>query len=313
MEQEAKALTAGAASMLMEAVANAPVIRVFALDEKLRNRFDEMCRQISDKRVGFRTANGMIEGVIYLFSACVQPVTFLMGIYLMIQGNLTIATVVYLSGVTGILAEGIRSFSQFVQFIQSSFVSLARVYAVLDMPEEKAEGTRAPEQTETAIRIRNLTFGYHDARILNGVDLCVQKGQTVAIVGQSGCGKSTLMKLIMRLYEPDGGAIEIAGSGETGGNIAYVAQACDIFRGTIRENIGYGRKNATFEEIRRAAQRAGCGEFIEKLPQAYDTIIDENAVSILYILTIYNITPCISSVNRYEKKNLAHTNTCKEV
>lgn len=292
IEHRAKNLAAGLALPLMETVKNAPVIRVFRLDRKLQEQFAKKCRQIADERVLFRAANGMIESVIYLFSACVKPVTFLMGIFLLVRGETDIASVVYLSGITGVLAEGIQSFSQFIQFVQSGFVSLARVYEILDLtgeePEEKDGVERAAGEQErngSAIHLEGVRFGYREAEVLKGIDLDIKKGQKVAVTGSSGCGKSTLLKLIAGLYEPCGGELWICGAagpaeGKGASPIAYVSQASDVFRASVRENIGYGRRNADLEEIKLAAQKAGCREFIERLPQTYDTLIDEHGTNI---------------------------------
>lgn len=290
IEQKAKAMAAGASTMLMEAVANAPIIRVFALDKKLQKRFADQCSRIADLRVAFRTANGVVEGFVYLFGSCVSPVTFLMGIYLVFQGNLGLDTVVFLSGITGILAEGIRSFSQFVQFVQRGFVSLARVYELLDLQEEEqiSDKTAAVQGKEIpAIHISDLHFRYSDTEVLKGIHLDIWKKEKVAVVGPSGCGKSTLMKLIVQLYEPTKGCMEVAdfegrrGEKEkTNFYFSYVSQSCDVFRGSIRDNIGYGRTGASLDEIREAARKAGCQSFIEELPDAYDTVIDENGTNL---------------------------------
>ena len=104
-------------------------------------------------------------------------------------------------------------------------------------------------------------------------------------MGASGSGKSTLMKLIVQLYEPTSGCMEVANIGDHSKEkeescFSYVAQSCDVFKGTIRENIGYGKADASFEEIREAARKAGCQSFIERLPDGYDTVIEENGTNL---------------------------------
>lgn len=306
VEQRAKTLVSGLAAPLMEAIVNAPVIRVFSMETKLQKEFAGRCGEVAGERIRFRTMNGTIEAFIYLFSYCVKPVTFLMGIYLLTRGEMDIATIVYLSGITGILSEGIQDFSQFIQNIQSGFVSLDRIYELLDMDvEKKGKGTEAispetlgqaarrPENgrsgdgrpgdgTLPLIRIRGLHFRYSGREeILKGIDLDIPAGQKAAIVGRSGCGKSTLVKLIIGLYEPTEGTVTIGNARNLSGNlVAYVSQACDIFRGSVRENIGYGKEGASFEEIVNAARRAGSDGFIESLPQGYETLIDENGTNL---------------------------------
>ena len=288
IEQKAKRMAAGMSTMLMEAVVNAPIIRVFTLEGKLKKCFSDQCRQIAGLRVAFRTVNGIIEGFVYLFGSCVQPVTFLMGIYLMVQGNLELDTVVYLSGITGILAEGIQNFSQFIQFVQGGFVSLARVYELINRKDEEIVSNKivaAKDEQTPAIHISDLHFRYRDVEVLKGVCLDIWNHQKVAIVGASGSGKSTLMKLIVQLYEPTSGCMEVADIGDDRKEkeewcFSYVSQSCDVFKGTIRENIGYGKADASFEEIREAARKAGCQAFIERLPDRYDTVIEENGTNL---------------------------------
>lgn len=288
IEQKAKKMAAEMSTTLMETVTNAPIVRVFMLEKKLQNRFSNQCQQIANMRVAFRAANGIIEGFVYLFGSCVQPVTFLMGIYLMIQGNLELNTVVYLSGITGILSEGIRSFSQFIQFVQGGFVSLVRVYELLDLKDEEIVSDKMvtmENKTVPLIHISELYFKYKDVDVLKGINLDIWNKQKIAIVGTSGCGKSTLMKLIVQLYEPTSGCIEVAdsdgGRNEKQGSLfSYVSQSCDVFKGTIRENIGYGKADASFEEIQEAARMAGCQSFIERLPDGYDTVIEENGTNL---------------------------------
>lgn len=295
IERQARSMTATLASMLIETVSNAPVIRVFRMGKKLQERFAEGCRQIARKRVIYRAANGAIEGIVGLLGTSVRPVSFLMGIYLVTKGEMELSTVVYLSGVAGILAEGVQSFGQFIQFAQAGFASLDRIFELLDLEEDNPAvdiGYRhCPKEAGEgiALSIENLYFRYGEKEILKGINLEIPKGQKVAIMGKSGCGKSTLMKLIMGFYEPDQGEIALGfipndcsrvPDTAPACGITYVSQSCDLFRGSIRENIGFGKKDSGMEEIRTAAQRAGCAAFIESLPQGYDTVIEENGTNL---------------------------------
>lgn len=294
IERKARSMTASLASMLIEAVVNAPVIRVFGMEKKLKRKFAESCSRIAQKRVLFRAANGAVEGIVSLLGTSVKPVSFLLGIYMATKGKMELATVVYLSGVAGILAEGVQSFGQFIQFIQAGFIALYRVFELLDLEKEAPADDAgflhsADKMGEgTALSIENLYFQYGEKEILKGINLEIQKGQKVAVMGKSGCGKSTLLKLIMGFYEPDQGEIFLAFpngySDEPDASfacrMAYVSQSCDLFGGSISENIGYGKKNVSPEEIRAAAQRAGCASFIESLPQGYDTVIEENGTNL---------------------------------
>src|SRR5262249_22639528 len=134
-----------------------------------------------------------------------------------------------------------------------------------------------------AVELRGVRFGYGDGPdVLHGVDLHVKAGQTVALVGHTGAGKSTLVKLLARFYDPRGGAIRIDGHdlrdvtlASLRSQLGIVPQEGFLFAGTIRDNIAFGRPEATLDEVRAAAEAVGADRFIERLPQGYDTEIAE--------------------------------------
>lgn len=149
--------------------------------------------------------------------------------------------------------------------------------------------TTAPVFARTpasAILLKQVGFAYDEGRpVLEGLDLAVQAGQTVALVGHSGAGKSTVLQLLQRSYTPSAGEILYGGRpldsiplSQLRESIAYVPQDTFLFSGTIRDNIGYGRAGASEEEIRRAARDANAEEFIQKLPYGYDTEVGERGI-----------------------------------
>ena len=140
------------------------------------------------------------------------------------------------------------------------------------------------------IEMRNVHFNYparKDVEVLRGVNLKIEAGKTVSIVGPSGCGKSTVIQLIQRLYDPDSGSLLLDQTdirqmnlGWLRDNIGVVGQEPVLFATTIRENIKFGRKNATDEEIEQASKEANAFNFIQGLPQKFDTIVGEKGAQL---------------------------------
>ena len=168
---------------------------------------------------------------------------------------------------------------------QRAMASCRRIFGLLDVQPSIRPGTNAlPAPVRGAVRFEGVRFGYSDeaGEVLRGLDLDIAAGETHAIVGSTGAGKSTVVKLLLRLYEPTAGQITFDGVplpdltfGSLRGAIGFVAQDVFLFQGTVRENLTYGRPEATDAEIERAAELAEAHGFIQQLPQGYDTVVGE--------------------------------------
>jgi ATP-binding cassette subfamily B protein len=171
--------------------------------------------------------------------------------------------------------------------IQSTIASAERVFEVLDEPEEvpEAEDALYVHAPKGNVSLHQVTFGYEAAHpVIEKMDIDVKQGQTIAIVGPTGAGKTTLVNLLMRFYELDGGRITIDGvditrmkRGHLRSLFGMVLQDTWLFNGTIRDNIAFGRQDATEEEIVEAARAAYADHFIRTLPEGYDTVLNEEA------------------------------------
>jgi ATP-binding cassette subfamily B protein len=174
--------------------------------------------------------------------------------------------------------------------IQSAVASAERVFELLDEEEEEPDAEHAVELEKPlgAVSFRHVRFGYtEDAMLIDDLNIDVKPGQMVAIVGPTGAGKTTLVNLLMRFYELNGGSITIDGRNirdikrsKLRSLFGMVLQDTWLFNGTIRDNIAYGRENATEEEIVQAAVAANADHFIRTLPEGYDTIVNEEASNI---------------------------------
>jgi ATP-binding cassette subfamily B protein len=168
--------------------------------------------------------------------------------------------------------------------------SAERVFELLDEPEEVPDAVDAQviADPQGAVEFEDVAFSYNiDAPLIADLSLVVRPGQTIAIVGPTGAGKTTLVNLLMRFYDVDRGAIRVDGIDIRGirrGNLrrifGMVLQDTWLFSGTIRENIAYGRENATTEEVVRAARAAQADHFIRTLPDNYDTVLNGEATSL---------------------------------
>lgn len=210
-------------------------------------------------------------------------ISAILGAMLVLSGGITIGFLqAYLQYINQI-SEPISTASYVINSIQAAMASIDRIFVILDEADEQPEATHLEtiSSPKGAIEFKNVQFGYTPEKILmKNVDFSVQPKKTVAIVGPTGAGKTTLVNLLMRFYEINHGAITFDGiditklSRQNLRNLfGMVLQNTWLFEGTVADNIAYGKKDASREEIIEAAKIAQCDHFIRTLPQGYDTII----------------------------------------
>ena len=217
-----------------------------------------------------------ITQIAFVISAVISAV-------LVINGHLTLGLAqAFLQYVTQI-SDPVTTAAYIINSLQNALVSVERIYDILELPEEVdlTEDTHLLDNTKGQIIFENVSFGYtKDKLLMKNVNFTAKAEQMVAIVGPTGAGKTTLINLLMRFYDVNGGRILFDGVDiskvsrkELRANFGMVLQDTWLFKGTIAENISYGKPDATREEIIEAAKLAKCDSFIRKLPQGYDTII----------------------------------------
>src|SRR2546421_3323750 len=186
--------------------------------------------------------------------------------------------------------QPITQLANFANVIQSAMASAERIFELLDEQEEVPEAAFAKvlEHPEGTVQFEHVRFGYkEDAILMEDMNIDVRPGQMIAIVGPTGAGKTTLVNLLMRFYEVNGGKITVDGvditqikRGELRRTFGMVLQDTWLFNGTIRDNIAYGRENATESEIIQAARAAFADHFVRTLPGGYNTVLNEDATNI---------------------------------
>ncbi len=209
--------------------------------------------------------------------------TLLLGGIAAVNGQLGVGTYSILIYLTQRLLWPLTRLGETLDVYQRGMASTNRVMDLLDTPIAIDSGTRFLPDVQGEIELKDVTFGYQDrSTIVKELSLKIPAGQTIAIVGATGSGKSTLVKLLLRLYEIQSGEITLDGVNiqdlhlaDLRRSIGLVSQDVFLFHGSIRENIAYGSPAATFDEVIAAAKIAEADEFIDRLPESYDTVVGE--------------------------------------
>jgi ATP-binding cassette, subfamily B, bacterial len=208
-----------------------------------------------------------------------------------IDGNLSFGSFVAFNGYVAMLVWPMRVLGQRVTTLQKAVGASARISEVLEAEPQLREPRHPVKLTEPIhgdVRLENVQFGHQgDRPVLDGLDLHVPAGQSLALVGATGSGKSTIAGLLARLYDPDEGAVRLDGHdvrelrlADVRRAVALVFEETFLFTDTVRENIRFGRPDAGDEEVERAAALAGAAEFIADLPDAYETVLGERGFSL---------------------------------
>ena len=226
----------------------------------------------------------------YLSMRLIQMVVMVAGSYLVLKGELSAGGFVGFLLLVGVFFRPIEKINSVIETYPKGIAGFRRYLTFLDTRPDIADrpGAKDVRKLKGDIEYRNVRFGYAPGRdVLNGLDLNIRAGETVAFVGPSGAGKTTICSLLPRFYEVDSGAITIDGIDirdmtlrSLRNQIGIVQQDVFLFAGTIRENIAYGRLEATESEILDAARRARLDQVIASLPAGLDTIIGERGVKL---------------------------------
>lgn len=232
----------------------------------------------------FQACTRFFDGVMYI-------AVIVIGSAFMIKGHINSADLIAYLLYIQTLITSIRKIVEFTEQFQKGITGIERFSEIMYQPVDISDSASASpiENVRGAVKFENVTFSYSDENdnVLKDISLDIKPGENIAVVGPSGSGKTTLCNLIPRFYETNGGRITIDGRdvrditlASLRGNIGMVQQDVYLFSGSVKENIAYGRQNASDEEIVNAAKMAGADGFIENLPEGYDTYVGERGVKL---------------------------------
>lgn len=273
-----------------EAFSGHQVVKAFGHEKAAIDKFDEMNERLYYS--GWKAQ--FISGIMMPLMTFVGNLSFVFvsigGGILVLNGSIRIGDVQAFIQYSQQLSQPMAQAAGIANMIQTALASAERVFALLDEDEEREElpASISLSKLEGRIAFDHVRFGYEkDEPIIKDLNLEVNSGQTVAIVGPTGAGKTTIINLLMKFYELDSGKIMIDEASlselsreQVRSLFAMVLQDTWLFNGSIRDNIAYGREDASEEEIIKAAKSAYADEFIRTLPEGYDTILGEDAANI---------------------------------
>ncbi len=277
--------------ILQENLQGLKVVRAFSAEEREAARYRGVNETLRDQGLGVVRAVGNNFPFINFCANLGTLAVVGFGGMLVLKQRLTIGELIAFNSYLGFLLVPIMSIGFLAAQISRAGASAVRVYELLDAPLDVADapGARPLPTVAGRVEFRDVRFRYAGAEreILRGVSFTVEPGQLVAVLGTTGAGKSTVINLIPRFYDVTGGAVLIDGHdvrevtlASLRGQIGIVLQEALLFSGTVRDNIAYGRPDATLDEVRAAARAAQAASFIEALPAGYDTVIGERGVGL---------------------------------
>ena len=273
-----------------EAIVGVHVVKAFAQEERQQALFERRSEAVFDQSLRANRQRALYVPVLAFVPLIAQAVVLLVGGRMVANGSLTLGTFIEFNLFVVMLIMPLRMLGMWIGQAQRATASGERIFEVLDEPEEIADrpGAGALPPGTGRIRFEHVSFEYDAGRgVLDGVDLELEPGTTVALIGHTGSGKTTLASLVPRFYDASDGRVLLDGVDvrdvtltSLRREIGIVAQDPFLFSDTVRENIAFGRADATDAEVERAARLAQAHDFIERLPDGYDTVIGERGITL---------------------------------
>lgn len=273
-----------------ETVTGQKVVKVFCHEDKAIEEFIGLNDDLKEKQIRAQFFGGIMGPVMGNLSQVSYGITACVGGLFCLAGKLTVGNLSVFVNFSRQFSRPINELSMQVNTMFSALAGAERVFKVMDEPSEEpdAADARTMDEIKGEVIMKNVTFGYNpDKVILKHMDLYAHAGQKVAFVGSTGAGKTTVTNLLNRFYDIQEGSITIDGIDikdyerkSLRNHIAMVLQDTHLFTGTVRENIRYGRPDATDEEVEQAAKTASAHSFIMRLEDGYDTMLEGDGINL---------------------------------
>ncbi len=275
-------------AILQETISGVRIVKAFGMEEYEKRRYNEASDQVFRSFMRIWRVDALTSPVLEVLGGVGIVIAFGAGGYSVFTKNLTPGAFMAFLGALGSLYQPVKRIGQINNIFQRGMAGLARVFELMDTQSEVSSKTRAVtlERMQEGVQFHSVAFGYEsDQTVLQGIGFSAKLGEIVAIVGSSGTGKTTLVNLIPRFYDPTSGMITIDGIdikqislGSLRGQMGIVTQDTILFDDTVFNNIAYGQRNISADKVTEAARIANAEEFIEALPERYQTRIGERGV-----------------------------------
>lgn len=276
-------------AVLQETLSGIKIVKAFGMEGHEGDRFADENRSYFNVTMKGTKLAEVTSPMMEVIGALGFSIILWYGGYQVIKGNSTPGTFFAFLTALQMLYGPIKSLSNISNTIQQTIAAAERVFQILDISTEKdmEKGSFKLLKVEKGVEFENISFLYEESKepVLKNINLNVKAGEVIALVGSSGSGKTTLVNLLPRFYDPAEGRILIDGIdikeatlSSLRGQISIVSQDVILFNDAVRNNIAYGKENATLSEVMEAARAAYAHQFISKLPQGYDTVIGEKGI-----------------------------------
>jgi ATP-binding cassette, subfamily B, multidrug efflux pump len=275
---------------LAESIAGVRVVQAFSREDENMDRFDDVNHDNLDANLWAARLSAVLFPIVQLVEALATALVLFVGGRMILGGDaFTIGELFTFAAYISRFYEPIRDLSQRYNTLQAAMVAGERIFELEDVEPEVIDKPNAVElpEIEGRVEFQDVRFGYEDAPVLRGINLTANPGDSIALVGETGAGKSSIISLMSRFYDIWDGSIKIDGydirdvtQQSLRRQLGIVLQDTFLFTGTIRDNIRYGRMDATDDEIIEAARAVGAHEFIMDLPLGYDTEVNERGITL---------------------------------
>ena len=276
-------------ALVNEMIEGQKVVQAFGHEAESLHAFDEVNGRLQDVSLKAIFFSSMTNPATRFVNNIVYAGVGLVGALYAVRGGITIGQLSVFLNYANQYTKPFNEISGVVTELQNALACAARVFELLDADDQIPEAENASVlQPDGHVQLEDVSFRYlPDRPLIEGLSLDVKPGQRIAIVGPTGCGKTTLINLLMRFYDVNGGSIKVSGAdirsvtrASLRGSYGMVLQDTWLRAGTVRENIAYGKPDATLDEVVAAAKAAHADSFIRRLPDGYDTVIAEDGGNI---------------------------------